>query len=211
MRPAAVLNRKLIRENPVRGSTFKVPREKNPRRPVAARERYERLRAVSDHVPFGRCQPQRSYLRELLDLAYGTGRRISAIRQLTYADLLLTQGPHGSIRWPAATDKLGHESVVPFSPLVRAALDCIRQERPGIGSRPLFPDPKDATRAIPKYRLEAWLRQAEKLAGLEKQEGGLWHAFRRGWATARKHLPAQDVARAGGWKAGSVTLLEVYQ
>ena len=85
----------------------------------------------------------------MLDLAHGTGRRISAIHQLTYADLLLNEGPHGSIRWPADTDKLGYESVAPISPLVRAALELIRQERTGIGTRPLFPDPKDQTTPIP--------------------------------------------------------------
>jgi hypothetical protein len=30
------------------------------------------------------------------------------------------------------------------------------------------------------------------------KQGG-WHTFRRGWATARKHLPIQDVAKMGGW------------
>lgn len=28
---------------------------------------------------------------------------------------------------------------------------------------------------------------------------GLWHAFRRGWASARKELPVKDVMAAGGW------------
>jgi hypothetical protein len=31
-------------------------------------------------------------------------------------------------------------------------------------------------------------------------EGSDFHAYRRAWATARKHLPAQDVAAAGGWR-----------
>jgi hypothetical protein len=43
-------------------------------------------------------------------------------------------------------------------------------------------------------------RRAEELAQLEPQEGGLWHAYRRKWATERKHLPDVDVAAAGGWK-----------
>lgn len=43
-------------------------------------------------------------------------------------------------------------------------------------------------------------RKAEKLAGLSPLRGGLWHPFRRGWATARKHLPAADAAKAGGWR-----------
>jgi hypothetical protein len=31
--------------------------------------------------------------------------------------------------------------------------------------------------------------QAERRAKLKKQDGSLWHAYRRGWATARKNLP----------------------
>ena len=46
---------------------------------------------------------------------------------------------------------------------------------------------------------DKWLRRGEELAKLEPQEGSLWHAYRRGWATARKHMPDVDVARAGGW------------
>ena len=52
--------------------------------------------------------------------------------------------------------------------------------------------------------------KAEKLAGLEKLKGSLWHAYRRKWATERKHLPGADVAAAGGW-ANELTLLKVYE
>lgn len=45
----------------------------------------------------------------------------------------------------------------------------------------------------------AWLIEAEKLAGVPKHDGSLWHAYRRKWATERKHLPDVDVAAAGGW------------
>ena len=38
----------------------------------------------------------------------------------------------------------------------------------------------------------------------------LWHAYRRKWATARKHLPDPYVAAAGGW-TNSNTLRQVYQ
>ena len=41
---------------------------------------------------------------------------------------------------------------------------------------------------------------AEELAGLPHQKRGGWHAFRRAWATRRKHLPVQDVMAAGGWR-----------
>jgi hypothetical protein len=41
--------------------------------------------------------------------------------------------------------------------------------------------------------------EAEALAGVQAQKGSLWHAYRRKWATERKHLPDVDVAAAGGW------------
>ncbi len=51
---------------------------------------------------------------------------------------------------------------------------------------------------------------AEQQAKLPKQQGSLWHAYRRAWATARKHLPDVDVAAAGGWKS-TETLRRCYQ
>ena len=62
----------------------------------------------------------------------------------------------------------------------------------------------------PRHLADAWLRKAERLAGLEPQKGSLWHAYRRKWATERKHLPDVDVATAGGWKTVR-TLREAYQ
>jgi hypothetical protein len=49
-------------------------------------------------------------------------------------------------------------------------------------------------------RARGLLQRAESLAELEPLEGGDFHPYRRAWATARKHLPAQDVAAAGGWR-----------
>ena len=105
---------------------------------------------------------------------------------------------------------MGMESVVPISPRVRTALDRIGRERPGIGAVPLFPSPVYRHESIRYELASAWLRQAEKLANLEKQDGSLWHAYRRGWATSRKHLPDADVANAGGWKS-TETLRRIYQ
>lgn len=48
-------------------------------------------------------------------------------------------------------------------------------------------------------RLVRYLRRAKKLAKLQPLEGSIWHAYRRKWATSRKHLPDVDVAAAGGW------------
>lgn len=197
--------RHLMRENPLRG--FTPPSEKNPRRPVASSGRYEKLRAVADWVMMeirwdGHRHKRRSYLPEILDIVAGTGRRITAVCSLRAEDLRLSatpEAPHGAIRWPADTDKLGRETTVPISPMVRAALIRTLEGR-GIAAGYLFACPIDATRPVNKDLTREWLRRAERLAKLEPQRGSAWHAYRRGWATARKHLPLPDVAAAGGWK-----------
>lgn len=203
----------LMRENPVRG--YDAPRERNPRRPTATQDRYEAVRAVSDRVEMevrwsGGREKRRSHLSELLDVVNGTGRRISAVCALTYEDLRLRQGPHGAIRWPAATDKTGSESTVLISSFVRRAIERILRERPGAGAAPLFPSPADPRRPVTRHLADKWLRKAERLAGLESQRGSLWHAYRRKWATERKHHPDVDVAAAGGWKTLQ-TLKTAYQ
>ena len=203
----------LLRENPVRG--FDIPREKNPRRAIATHDRFEKIRARSDEVLMesrsaGHRTPMRSYLSEVLDIVNGTGRRIAAVCQLRFDDLKLDDGPHGAIRWPADTDKMGLETTVPIGPEVRAAIDRILMERPGIGKGYLFPSPYEAGKPL-RYELAGdWLRKAERLAGVPKQDGALWHAYRRKWATERKHLPEVDVAAAGGW-ADPNTLRLIYQ
>ena len=79
-----------------------------------------------------------------------------------------------------------------------------------IGSTPLFPCGDDLQKAMSRHMAARWLRTAEKLAELEPQNGSLWHAYRRKWATERKHLPDVDVAEAGGWKTVE-TLKTAYQ
>ena len=152
-------------------------------------------------------------LSEFLDIAAGTGRRLSAICGLRLDDLHLERtpaAPHGAIRWRAEADKAGKESTVPISPQVRAAIDRLRERRSGVGAVPLFPHPRDPSKPISRYIPDRWLRNAEKLAELEPQDGSLWHAYRRAWATQRKHLPAVDVAKAGGWSTVQV-VTQIYQ
>ena len=105
---------------------------------------------------------------------------------------------------------MGRDTLVPIAPDVRGALDRIVRERPGIGSAPLFPSPENPQKPISRHLADAWLRKAEQLASLEPQKGSLWHAYRRKWATERKHLPDVDVAAAGGWKT-TQTLKTAYQ
>ena len=122
----------------------------------------------------------------------------------------MSDGPHGSIRWPADTDKMGYEATVPISPEVRAAIDRVLDDRPGIGKAFLFPSPKDPSQPLRYELASSWLLEAEKLAEVPKLDRALWHAYRRKFATERKHLPDVDVAAAGGWRSAR-TLVEIYQ
>jgi integrase len=95
---------------------------------------------------------------------------------------------------------MGVEWSAPINAQVRAAVDRILRDRPGIGRAWLFPSPTSPLRPVSKELASTWLRKAEEQAGLEALDGSLWHAYRRKWATERKHLPVQDVAKAGGWR-----------
>jgi integrase len=217
----AVHKKRMLRVNVMDG--FEVPDEPNPRRPVATADRYERTRAKADHVTMelrgsGARVEVPSWLPDLLDLAYSTGRRIGAICALRYSDLRLAvtpDAPFGAIVWPAETDKMGKEWTAPIDKRAREALDRIGADRE-VGLRAkwpaspwLFPSPRNGARPVSKDLASAWLEKAEALAELPKLDGSLWHAYRRGWATARKHFPLADVAAAGGWK-DTTTLRTVY-
>lgn len=43
------------------------------------------------------------------------------------------------------------------------------------------------------------LLEAEGRAKQPKLVRGLWHPYRRKWASERRHLPVKDVMEAGGW------------
>jgi integrase len=182
----------LMRENPIRG--FELPREENPRREVATHNRYEAVLAVADQIG--------EDFRDLLDLVHETGRRITPVCTLRYSDLRLNDGtPHGSIVWPAQTDKMTRRRDAMLSPSARAAINRVPARRPGIGDAYLFPHPRRGGEAITRYIARTWMVRAEKLAELEPLDGTLWHAYRRKWVTERKYLPDPDVARMGGWKS----------
>lgn len=200
----------LIARNPIRGVPR--PREANPARPVASRSRYEKLLAVADELD------ETGGFRLMLNLAWYTGRRLSSIVALRASDILLSservadalaaagredylaeQWP-AAIRWAAEADKEGVEWIVPIPNVLSAALESYIRDRALVGRAILFPARRDASKPISKETCYYWLRQAEKKAKLPHQKQGGWHAFRRAWATARKHLPLQDVMAAGGWK-----------
>jgi integrase len=204
--------RRLVTGDPLAGIT--IPTEKNAMRPLATEARYRALLKVAEQAEAtGR-------FRCVLTLARTTGRRISAICALRRRDVLLSTGemrralaaaglstanadhwPNGAIVWSAANDKLGFSAVTPISSEARAALDAYLRTRPSLGDAPLFPGLEDVTRPIGKELAGYWLRRVEKIAKLEHMERGGYHAFRRLWASERRHLPAQDVAAAGGWRS----------
>ena len=206
-----VNGRRLLAHNPVRDVTM--PQEKNIRRPVASRERSEKLLGVSDQVDI------RGQFRTLLVLAWHTGRRIGAIVHLRASDILLTpdrvrvalaasgqdesvsdEWPH-AIRWRAEHDKSGFETIIPVGQTVVRKLEAYLRRNPRIGDAWLFTPAMDFTRAATATIAAHYLTRAETLAKLPKIERGAWHAFRRAWATARKGMPLQDVMAAGGWRA----------
>lgn len=213
--------RRLLASDPFDG--LALLQEKNPRRPVASEDRYRRTLAHACEVdPSGR-------LECMLHLARYTGRRVNAICQLQADDVFLTTDqlvralaaagmdegdaahmPHGAIRFGEDHDKLGFFSVTAISGPARASLDHYLQKHPRVGAVPLFPDSKHATVPITRSAADYLLRVAERKAALPKFDRGLWHPYRRAWASERKHQPDVDTARSGGWRDLS-TMKSAYQ
>jgi integrase len=154
----------------------------------------------------------------MLDLAWYTGRRLSSIAALRASDILLSPEQVASaladagreeylaeawpaaIRWSAEADKEDVEWIVPIPAVLVEALTTYMRSRRIVGGVLLFPAPRSRDKAVSKETCYYRMREAEKKAGLPHQRRGGWHAFRRAWATNRKHLPLQDVMAAGGWR-----------
>jgi len=217
----AVHEKRLFRDNVMEGRT--IEKEASPRRPVATADRYDATRAKADRIPMelrgdGKRVQVPSWLPELLDLVYATGARVGAITKLQVSDVLLTateDAPYGQLHWRADSDKIKHEWQAPINQRARQAVDRILVDRE-VGLRAkwpdspwLFPSPRNPRKPLSVDLASDWLLAAEALAELPKLDGSLWHAYRRGWATARKHYPLADVAAAGGWK-DTTTLRTIY-
>jgi len=134
------------------------------------------------------------------------GRRRAAILALAWKDVDLAGR---TIRWPAAHDKTGTEWCVPLSDELAAALKAYRQRMGAVGGW-LFPAWKDPSRPVTCWPFDHLLAEAKREAKLPKLEGGLWHPYRRKWATERKGHGLKDVMAAGGWLDTSC-LLACYQ
>src|SRR5213596_3558971 len=189
--------RRLLKENP--RTCIRPPKEKNPERPVMSHDVYLKLLEVAPRV--------HSLLPLVLIAAEGTGRRISAWRNLVWDDVDFEAG---TIHWRAEHDKKGYEQVVVMSDLVRDALAAQQKAQAAIGRAAVFPSPKDPAKPCSRHLLDDWLRRAYRLAKVVPQRRGMWHSIRRKWATERKGHPVKDVAAAGGWKTEEV-LVTSYQ
>jgi integrase len=185
-------------------------REKNPKRPLASIERFQRTRAAMQmYASAAATDLERSrWLRmELaLVLAEATGRRLGSIRQLKWEDVDFTKQ---LIRWRAEADKKRKEWVIPIPSHLSEEIRSF-QRRLGVVGGWMFQAERALDQPMDRHLFDKWLGVAERAAGLPKLDGGLWHAYRRKWATERKHLPLKDVAAAGGWSDVD-TLLKVYQ
>jgi integrase len=178
------------------------------RRPIATEERYQALLKVAMQAD------QQGRFKSLLVLVRHTGRRINAVCQLRVSDVLRAKEqmlgalgaagmdlkfadlwPHGAIRWGEESDKLGFETITPMSRAAREEVDQYIREHPRVGDGPLFSATGEPSRHVRKELARYWLKRAEKFAKPTAMERGGFHAFRRLWASERRHLPEQDVAR----------------
>jgi integrase len=181
---------------------FRIPSERDPKRPVITDTTVAALLSVADEV--------RPYLRTLIILARNTGRRLSAALTLRWDDIDFTAE---RIRWRAEHDKLRTTWLVPVAADTLAELVRFRTLYPGVGEARVFPHSigcRHRGGAVTRHIAAYWLKRAYELSGAPKLDGSLWHAFRRLWATERKALPVKDVAAAGGWK-DVTTLINCYQ
>ncbi|WP_405284334.1 hypothetical protein V3331_01880 [Gaopeijia maritima] len=212
--------RRLLPENPLHDTSW--PKEANPRRPVASHQRFVATMAHVDAVD------DRGRLRGILALARFTGRREGAICALRASDVLRADQvraalagsgmderladhmPHGAVRWSDQSDKMGLLFISPLSEPAREELDRYLRAEPWVGDVPLFPSDEGPGAPMRTDVAARWLLKAEQAAGLPKLKGGLWHPYRRLWASERKHLPDVDIAAAGGWK-GTRALQLSYQ
>ena len=108
--------------------------------------------------------------------------------------------PHGAIRWSDETDKEGFLFIAPLSEQAREEIDLYLRKNPRVGDVPLFPAARNGLKAIRRDVAARWLIKAEEKAKLPKLKRGVYHPYRRLWASERKALPSKDVAHAGGWK-----------
>jgi len=208
----------LLDRNHFNASRFDPPRIKNPLRPVATINRFARVMLASrkvmalHHDAEGNKVP--TFLGEILMLCAHTGRRIAAIRDLKFSDIHLDASglesikdddrdyELGAIHWRPDSDKMGYDIYGEINAPVRLMLEEILATRGRAGNVPLFPSARDPLEPVSYSTVIQWLRRAEKIAGLESLERGVFHPYRRMYATLRaEHFSVKVIAQGGGWRS----------
>jgi len=197
----------VLERNPLHGARF--PREKNPKRPIATWERFQRTREAMQALRVDVSENERVRWLKLelaLVLAEATGRRLGSIQQLRWEDVDFDKH---AICWRHDADKRGREWQMPLPKSLADELRDFQRQLGAVGGW-MFPGERKPDQFMDRHQFDKWLRVAEEHAGLPSLCSGLWHPYRRKWGTERKHLPVTDVAAAGGWKDVH-TLLTCYQ
>lgn len=205
------IGERILKENPLADKKARAKMKLNtkPARPVADKARYLALQAKATQLP--------AEFAVLLDLAWETGHRISAILGLRWSDVSFTKtddAPCGTIKWYAGAegDNKKHEHVLPMNRAASKALSTWKKKCGVIGDSKawVFAAPQDSREPLQRHVAKKWLQRAETLAKLDHLKHGGFHMFRRGWATARKDMPLKDVAAGGGW-SDTQSVIECYQ
>jgi integrase len=188
----------LLSDNPLSG--VKNRKESSPLRPVANDERYEKLLAATFNLesdPLQKFPEKWRCLRLFLKVANVTGRRLSAIRHLQWSDINFDLR---EITWRAEFDKKGREATLPLGDRIAEELAKVHEERGRPFDGWLFPAIKNKEKPVDKRVLTDWMILAEQRANLPKLKGGVFHPFRRKFASDNQAEPVKQVMVLGGWK-----------
>src|SRR5256884_1858397 len=198
----------LLENNPLRG--VKLPKEEDPRRPIATYDRFLKLRAAAEEMSVTASQErgrQRWKRWELaLVLAEASGARIGAISGLRWSDISFDPP---EIKFRAEFDKRGRDRVVPIPEALAEELRSFKVKFAAVGDGWLFPCAEKDDH-WPREVFGELFSRVERHAGLPHLKGGQFHPFRRKWATERKNMSLVDVMAAGGWRDAQ-TLHSCYQ
>lgn len=117
------------------------------------------------------------------EIAFGTGRRVSAVLALAVDDV----GEDGrTVRFDAETDKAGQHGLAVLPETAQEALQALLDEPAVLRTGYLFPnflDPERADGPIGYRSALNWLREAEEAAGIPHVKRRGWHALKKAFAT----------------------------
>lgn len=187
----------LLERDPTAG--FPLPSEASPSRPRMSEERYQAMLAVAAKV-----HPD-FYLALVLATKLGTdcqafgscgGQKFAGTRpwfggaaRRTRKERHIKHRSH-QLQWTHSGQR---GSAVPQS-----------------GDVWIFAESHSGASPRSRSTFAKWWREAEDLAGLEREPRLAWHSLRRQFATELKDTPLADLAALGGWKS-TATILTCYQ